>query len=220
MTIKTLASFAALLLTASCGSPAATVNEKEEADASELRSGDLAVFELCGRVRNVTKTTYYNVTLIDGDSLSIDTNAVNRIETKIYFDSLGHYVKRRNERIERDSEGRIIKWSDGRPNIKGLHGGFLRDTLRYNHVSENLVESSGMGQFATTIYDDNHRIIGQYTNPLSDKNSGDIGSCFNIYRAEDDRGNWTERLTVWVTQGKSESPHVSYTVDTREIIYY
>ncbi len=220
MTIKTLASFAALLLTASCSSPDHAANENEETASPEFHTGDLAIFELCGRVRNVTKTTYHKVTLIDGDSLSIDTNAVNRVETKIYFDSLGHYVKRRNERIERDSEGRIVKWSDGRPNIKGLHGGFLRDTLRYNHVSENLVKSSGMGQFATTIYDDNHRIIGQYTNPLSNQNRGDIGSCFNIYRAEDNHGNWTERLTVWVTQGESEIPHVSYTVDTREIIYY
>lgn len=219
MTIKILAAFAALILT-SCGSAEPPIQEKEESGMSDFHTDDLDIFELCGRVKNVTKTTYYKVVLNDGDSLAIDTNAVNRVETKIYFDSLGHYVKRRNERLERDAEGRIVKWSDGRPNIKGLHGGFLRDTLRYQHISENLMESSGMGQFATTVYDDNRRIVGQYTKPLSDQSGGDTGSCFNIYRSEDQYGNWTERLTVWVTQGTSGTPHVSYTVDTREIIYY
>ena len=42
----------------------------------------------------------------------------------------------------------------------------------------------------------------------------------NIYRAEDSRGNWTERLTIWVTQGRTSAPHLSYTLDRREIIYY
>lgn len=219
MIFKILAVSTALFIT-SCSFTESSVSENRESQTSEFRTGDLDIFELHGRVKNVTKKTYYKVTPVEGDSLAIDTNAVNRIETKIYFDSLGHYVKRRNERVERDAQGRIVRWSDGRPNIKGLHGGFLRDTLRYNHVSDNLLESTGMGQFATTIYDGHHRIVGQYTNPLSAQNGGDISSCFNIYRSEDYLGNWTERLTVWVTQGESGSPHVSYTVDTREIVYY
>lgn len=188
----------------------------EDSDDAPFESADLSLLELMHRVKRVTKTTYYKVTP-GGDTLAIDTNAVNRLETTIYFDSLGNYVQRRDERIRRDELGRMVRWEDNRPNLRRLHGGFLKDTLSYKHVSENVVESEGMGDFAVTVYDDRHRIVGQYTDPQID---GEHTAVFNIYRKEDERGNWTERLSVWSTQTPGSRPHVSYTLDRREITYY
>lgn len=188
----------------------------EDTDESPFESADLSLLELRHRVKRVTKTIYYSVIPGDG-SVEIDTAAVNRLETTVYFDSLGNYVQRRDERIERDQLGRMTRWEDRRPNHRRLHGGFLKDTLSYRHVSENVVESEGMGDFAVTVYDDSHRIVGQYTDPKID---GEHTAVFNVYRNEDDRGNWTERLSVWTTQTPGARPHTSYTLERREISYY
>lgn len=188
----------------------------EDSDDSPFESADLGLLELVHRVKRVEKTTYYNV--VPGpDSVLIDTMAANRLQTVVYFDSLGNYVQRRDERIERDELGRIVRWEDRRPNHYRLHGGFLKDTLGYHHVSPNVVESDGMGDFAVTVYDDRHRIVGQYTDPRID---GEHTAVFNIYRQDDERGNWTERLSVWTTQTPGNRPHISYTLDRREITYY
>ncbi len=188
----------------------------EDSGDSPFESADLSLLELIHRVKRVEKTTFYNV-IHRADSLVIDTAVANRLQTTIYFDSLGNYVQRRDERIERDDLGRIVRWEDRRPNHYRLHGGFLKDTLGYHHVSANVVESDGMGDFAVTVYDDRHRIVGQYTDPLID---GEHTAVFNIYREDDDRGNWTERLSVWTTQSAGGRPHISYTLDRRKIIYY
>ena len=179
-------------------------------------TSDLALFELRDRVKRVTTTTYYNVTP-GPDSVAIDTLPANRLTTVVYFDSLGRYVPRRDERLRRDEQGRIIRWEDRRPNLRRLHGGYLKDTLTYRHTSPNVVQTSGMGDYAVTVYDDNHRIVGQYTDPLVD---GEHTAVFNIYRDGDQRGNWTERLSVWTTQTPGARPHISYSLDRREIIYY
>ena len=42
----------------------------------------------------------------------------------------------------------------------------------------------------------------------------------NIYRKFDKNGNWTERLTVWTTRSAGGRPHVSYSLEQREIEYY
>ncbi len=188
----------------------------DDSDENPFESADLALLELRHRVRSVTKTTYYKVTP-GVDSMVVDTFAVNRIETTSYFDTLGNYVARRDERIHRDELGRMVRWEDSRPNHRRLHGGFLKDTLAYRHLSPNVVESDGMGDFAVTVYDDSRRIVGQYTDPRID---GEHTAVFNIYRAEDARGNWTERLSVWTTQTPGNRPHTSYTLDRREIKYY
>ncbi len=188
----------------------------EDTQEKPFESADLALLELRHRVKRVTKTTYYKVTP-GVDSVEVDTASVNRLETTIYFDSLGNYVQRRDERISRDNLGRMVRWEDHRPNHRRLHGGFLKDTLGYRHVSENVVESEGMGDFAVTVYDDNRRIVGQYTDPRVD---GEHTAVFNIYRRNDRRGNWIERLSVWTTQTTGARPHISYTLDRREITYY
>ncbi|MCI9285750.1 MAG: hypothetical protein HFJ91_08185 [Muribaculaceae bacterium] len=187
-----------------------------DTDGQPFESADLALLELRHRVKRVTKTTYYNVTP-GPDSVAIDTAAVNRFETIVYFDSLGNYVPRRDERIVRDELGRMKRWEDHRPNLRRLHGGYLKDTLSYTHLSPNVIQSDGMGDFAVTVYDDRRRIVGQYTDPHVD---GDHTAVFNIYRAEDPHGNWTERLSVWTTQSAGSRPHVSYTLDRRDITYY
>lgn len=181
-----------------------------------IETSDLALFELRGRVKRVTTTTFYNVTP-GPDSVAVDTLPANRMTTVAYFDSLGHYVARRDERLRRDEYGRIIRWEDRRPNLRRLHGGFLKDTLTYRHMSPNVVQTSGMGDYAVTVYDDSHRIVGQYTDPLVD---GEHTAVFNIYRSEDSRGNWTERLSVWTTQAPDARPHISYSLDRREISYW
>ena len=204
---------AAVIMTASCSG---THDNTSQSDDKTFETSDLSLFELSHRVRNVTTTTYYNVTP-GPDSVAVDTMPENRISTVIYFDSLGRYVTRRDERVRRDEEGRIIRWEDRRPNLRRLHGGFLKDTLSYRHVSPNVVQTSGMGDYAITVYDDNHRIVGQYTDPLAD---GDKTAVFNVYRAEDSHGNWTERLSIWTTQTPGQRPHISYSLDRREIVYY
>lgn len=198
-----------------CSAPVAGDGEGE-AEATQFESSDLSLFELRDRVKKVTKTTYYKVTP-RGDSLEVDTAAVNRLETTVYFDSLGNYVPRRYERLRRDSQGRITRWEDRKPNLRNLHGGFLKDTLGYEHVSVNVVKSDGMGDFAITVYDDNHNIVGQYTDPAVE---GEQTACFNIYREFDPKGNWTRRISVWTTQQPGSRPHVSYTSEERVIVYY
>ena len=186
-------------------------------DGDELfETSDLSLFELRHRVKRVTTTTFYNVTP-GPDSVAIDTTAVKPLVTTVYFDQLGHYVPRRDERVKRDEWGRIIRWEDRRPNLRRLHGGFLKDTLTYRHDSPNVVRTSGMGDYAVTVYDDHRRVVGQYTDPLAD---GEHTAVFNLYRKEDRRGNWTERLSVWTTQTTGARPHVSYSLDRREITYY
>ena len=139
------------------------------------------------------------------------------MKTVVYFDSLGNYVPRRDERIKRDEYGRIVRWEDRRPNLRRVHGGFLKDTLTYRHISPNVVQSAGMGDYAITVYDDNRRVVGQYTDPIA---AGEQSAVFNLYRSEDERGNWTERLSVWTTQAPGSRPHVSYTLTRRDIKYH
>lgn len=187
-----------------------------EVDGELFETSDLSLFELRDRVKRVTTNTYYNVTL-DADSVIIDSVPANVVTTEIYFDSLGHYVPRRDERLRRDEWGRIVRWEDRRPNLRRVHGGFLKDTLSYRHVSSNVVQSTGMGDYSITVYDDRRRVVGQYTDPLAD---GEHTAVFNLYRDEDERGNWTERLSVWTTQSTGSRPHISYSLDRREIVYY
>lgn len=187
-----------------------------EADGELFETSDLSLFELRDRVKRVTTNTYYNVTL-DADSVIIDSVPANVVTTEVYFDSLGHYVPRRDERLRRDEWGRIVRWEDRRPNLRRVHGGFLKDTLSYRHVSSNVVQSTGMGDYSISVYDDRRRVVGQYTDPLAD---GEHTAVFNLYRDEDERGNWTERLSVWTTQSTGSRPHISYSLDRREIVYY
>lgn len=139
----------------------------EDTDGDELfETTDLSLFELRHRVKSVHTTVYYNV-VPGGDSVAVDTTAQNVVKTVVYFDSLGNYVPRRDERIKRDEYGRIVRWEDRRPNLRRVHGGFLKDTLTYRHISPNVVQSAGMGDYAITVYDDNRRVVGQYTDPIA-----------------------------------------------------
>lgn len=189
----------------------------EDTDGDELfETTDLSLFELRHRVKSVHSSVFYNV--VPGvDSVAVDTAAQNVVRTVVYFDSLGNYVPRRDERIKRDEYGRIVRWEDRRPNLRRVHGGFLKDTLTYRHISPNVVQSAGMGDYAITVYDDNRRVVGQYTDPIA---AGEQSAVFNLYRSEDEKGNWTERLSVWTTQAPGSRPHVSYTLTRRDIKYY
>lgn len=207
-----------LIALAACSGP--TSESSASASAADpdgvFESSDLSLFELRHRVKRVTKTTYWRATP-GPDSVAVDTTASLVTVTVAYFDSLGNYVARRDERLRRDEYGRIVRWEDRRPNLNRQHGGFLKDTLSYEHVSPNVVQSTGMADFAVTVYDDDHRIVGQYTDPEID---GEHTAVFNLYRQDDLHGNWTERLSVWTTQQPGGRPHVSYTLDRREIVYY
>ena len=189
----------------------------EDTDGDELfETTDLSLFELRHRVKSVHSSVFYNV--VPGvDSVAVETAAQNVVRTVVYFDSLGNYVPRRDERIKRDEYGRIVRWEDRRPNLRRVHGGFLKDTLTYRHISPNVVQSAGMGDYAITVYDDNRRVVGQYTDPIA---AGEQSAVFNLYRSEDEKGNWTERLSVWTTQAPGSRPHVSYTLTRRDIKYY
>ena len=186
------------------------------ADADGLSTADLRIFELSGPVRRLSTVTYYDVTPGQNGQFLIP-DSLNCTETIVFFDSLGRYVPRRDERIRRDEQGRIVRWEDHRPNLRRIHGGFLRDTLSYRHVSENVVATSGMGEYAITVYDNAHRIVGQYTDPLND---GEQTAVFNVYLDADGLGNWTRRLGIWTTQSAGRRPHISYTLDERNIVYW
>ncbi len=190
------------------------VDESRKLDAEPY--SDLKMFELRGPVKDCAKATYYKVSYA-GNKVSFDTMPETVHKTDLYFDKLGNYVPSSSEKIERDTEGRITYWRDRRPNVKGVDPGLLRDTLRYTHVNDNVLQSKGMGEFAITVYDNDGRIVGQYTDPDI---AGTQMSAFNVYREFDSYGNWTERLTVWTTQSAGGRPHVNYTLDRREITYY
>lgn len=177
---------------------------------------DIRLFELQGDVKECERTVYYNVKVVD-DSPVVDTAKVKSRTTQLYFDELGNYVTTANELVKRDDKGRITYWRDKRPNSKGVDPGFLRDTLSYKYVNHNLLETSGMGEFAVTVYDNKSRVVGQYSEPAID---GTVMSAFNVYLKEDEQGNWTERMTVWTTKAPSGKPHVSYTLERRKIRYY
>lgn len=203
------------MLAASCGKEA---NDEEAGKTEErvTRTSDMDFFELHDAVRECDRITYYDVTW-NADTVALDTAASRKNMVSAYFDKLGHYVKKRHERIERDADGNITRWEDRRPNSKGLHGGFLKDTLAYNRLNPAVMTSSGMGDFSVVVRDTLGNIVGQHTEPAID---GTTVSAFNIIRATDERGNWTERLTVWTSQSPGGKPHVSYTLDRRSITYY
>lgn len=178
---------------------------------------DLRMFELSGPVKECTKETFYSIRLLENDKVEVDSAPNKRHTAKLYFDKLGNYVPSADERVDRDDKGRIVYWRDRRPNAKGVDPGMLRDTLRYTHLNNNVLQSRGMGEFAVTVYDSENRIVGQYSDPDIE---GTTMAAFNVYRSFDHRGNWTERMTVWTTQSRRGRPHVSYTLDSRVITYY
>ncbi len=205
-----------LALCAGCGGNPSF--EAPPATAETFESPDLSLNELTGRVKSVRTTTFYKATP-DRDfvTVEVDTMPENVMVTTVYFDSLGTYVARRDERIRRDAEGRMTRWEDRRPNLNRQHGGFLKDTLSYEHVSPYLLRTEGMAEYATIVYDERHRVVGQYSAPAVD---GETSAVFNLYRTEDEEGNWTERLSIWNTAQPGDRPHTSYTLERREITYY
>ena len=216
------------VISSSCDNENQSVNNNEyvwDSSSSDQSTGergeysDMKMFELKGPVKECRKETFYDITVAEEDNskVTVDSAADKRPTSTLYFDKLGNYVPSASERVDRDDKGRIIYWRDSRPNAKGVDPGMLRDTLRYTHVNNNVLQSKGMGEFAVTVYDNDNRIIGQYSNP--DVNGTQM-AAFNIYRTFDERGNWTERITVWTTQSAGGRPHVSYTLDSRQISYY
>lgn len=205
-----------LALCAGCGGNPSF--EAPTATAETFETPDLSLNELTGRVKSVRTTTFYKAAP-DRDfvNVEVDTMPENMMVTTVYFDSLGTYVARRDERIRRDAEGRMTRWEDRRPNLNRQHGGFLKDTLSYEHISPYLLSTEGMAEYATIVYDERHRVVGQYSAPAVD---GETSAVFNLYRTEDEEGNWTERLSVWNTAQPGDRPHTSYTLERREITYY
>lgn len=192
------------------------VEQTDGSDSDQALTPDLKVFEVSGPARKIHTVTYYGVIPCADGQFQIP-DSLNCTETTVYIDTLGRYVPRRDERVRRDSAGRIVSWEDRRPNLRRIDGGFLRDTLGYTHISENVLTTTGMGEYAVTVYDNDHRIVGQYTDPLTD---GEKTAVFNVYLDEDDRGSWTRRMGVWTTQTSGQRPHVSYTLDQRDITYW
>lgn len=211
--LKFLLGGAMILLVAACGDR----GETETADPMTVKaaSSDMTFFELVGDVKEATKVVYYDVKLI-GDTISMDTTASKRALTTVYFDDRGHYIVKEYEKIRRDDQGRIVRWENRRPNA-GIHGGFLKDTLAYDYDSPNVLTVKGMGETTTVVRDENGNIVGQQSIPFD---RGSTSMANNVVLATDDRGNWTERLTVWTVMAPGRAPHVSYTLDRRTIKYY
>lgn len=176
---------------------------------------DLRLFELKGKVKNVKRSTYYEVSFFGKDPV-ISQDSQPRVTT-LTFSELGQYVCSPSELVKRDDRGRIIYWRDNRRNAKSVHPGLLRDTIAYNYLNNNVVETGGMGEFAVTVYDNEPRVVGMFSDPDI---AGSEMTANNIYRKFDQNGNWTERLTVWTTRSAGGRPHVSYSLEQREIEYY
>lgn len=212
------------LFLSNCSSPTHSADEVCDAAPTVVtdtfRTPDLAMFELAGHVKSSVSTTYYNIHHTARGWEPDTANGMGR-SVKIHFDTLGNYLARRYESVERDSLGRLTGWSDRRPNYHTLHGGFLKDTLRYTHCGNGVLESEGMSHYAVAVYDTlTNCITGQVTVPLSGEAGGDHSACFNICLAADSVGNWTERLTVWVTSSVGSRPHTSYALERRQISFY
>lgn len=178
---------------------------------------DLALYELNGDVKKVVKTTYYDVDLIN-EEYKIDSLGENVIESTIYFDEDGRLKPRKDEVVKRDAKGRIVYWEDHRPNAKGQAVGYLKDTLSYKYVNGNHMINDGMGNYSVIVFDDDNKVVGQYMVPRQNYSQ----SCaFNVYKKFDKQGNWTERVTIWSTQGKdAPRPSLKYSIDRRDITYY
>lgn len=184
-------------------------------DESPEFYSDLKMFELHGSVKQCNVSTYYDVKV--DDRQNVDTTGLSPRTVTLDFDQAGGYLTTDSELVKRDKEGRITYWRDRRPNVAGVHPGLLRDTLSYTHVNDNVLKSSGMGEFAVTVYDNDGKVIGQYSEPDVD---GTQMAAFNIYRKFDEGGNWIERLTVWTSSSQGGRPHISYSFEHRDIIYY
>lgn len=181
------------------------------------KASDLPLFELKGNVKECQKTTFYKVNIGDDGHITIDTAAGSK-PVIFSFDKRHHYIKKEHESISRDSLGRIVRWSDSTPNAKGVHGGFLRDTLVYDYNNPYTMFITGRGEMVVSVRDSIGNIAGQTTTP----NNGVQGvtSAHNVILETDSQGNWTRRLTVWTVQAPGKKARVFYMLDCRDIKYY
>lgn len=179
-------------------------------------NSDLPLFELTGKVKQCRRTTYYHVNISPEGKAVVDTAGGSKTVTMV-FDRRNHYVPKENEKIQRDTLGRVTKWEDNTPNRKGLHGGFLMDVLTYDYSNPHVMITEGMGELTTTTRDDNGNILAQISMPLG---TGTTTSVANVVLESDDKGNWTRRLSVWTDRETGQKPRVYYMLDTREIIYF
>lgn len=187
-----------------------------DTDSMSVLGQDLSLYELKGSPREVTKTTYFDV-VRQNDSYQIGDSTKTQMSA-IRFSEDGKYLPKKDEKVRRDSEGRITYWENNHPVAAKVPIGFSKDTLGFKYIDQNHMVSDGMGQYAVVVYDDDHKIIGQTT--VSRLNHITT-SAHNIYKRFDKNGNWTERLTIWSTQGVSDPlPKVHYTIDKRTITYY
>lgn len=213
----------AACLTASCGggSTSSTGKKNDEALTKSVEKStaysDLKMFELTGPVKECVSETFYKCEY-NGDKVEPDTSAINRRNTQISFDRNGKYMAAKDEEVKRDEKGRMTYWRDARPNDAKVHPGVLRDTLEYKHLNNNVLQTTGMGEYAVTVYDNQNRVVGMYSQNATVENA--LISAFNVYRKEDRQGNWTERLTIWTSRGANGKPHITYSLTRRTITYY
>ncbi len=217
--LRTLcAASAAGVILAGCGSSDKEANSEYLADTDTVAAfgTDLALYELIGSPRDVSKTTYYDV-VADNGNYRIADSTKSRMSA-IRFSEAGKYLPKKDERVRRDDQGRINYWENFHPVAAKVPIGFSKDTLAFRYIDDNHLISDGMGQYAVVVYDNDHKIIGQTT--VSRLNHITT-SAHNVYNKFDKNGNWTERLTIWSTQGVNDAlPTVHYTIDKRTISYY
>lgn len=212
----------AAIVLAACSHSEDLPEEPEEFDpvtvaSTQITTPDLKHYELVGPVKSSRRTTYYDI-INEDNVLVVDTAGTNFIESVAYFDELGGYVSKKDERIRRDASGRITRWEDRHPNYSTIHPGFLKDTLAYEFITDDVVKVSGKRMETVVVTDKFGNIIGQQTHSLNPKYDT---AATNIYRKYDKFGNWVERLTVWTTQTSGDSlPSVRYSIDHRKIVYY
>lgn len=183
----------------------------------ETIPSDLPLFELRGDVKQCKRTIFHHVA-VDSTGCVVGDSSAGFKSVTMMFDRRNHFVPGKYEKIKRDSAGRICRWEDRTPNVKGLHGGFLRDTLVYDYESPEVTYISGRGELTTVIRDTVGNIIGQSTTPLA--GAGGVTSAINLPLDSDDNGNWTERLVMWTVQTPGRHARVYQMIEYREIEYY
>lgn len=201
----------------SCADKVADASVDDGELAVVKRASDLPLFELQGDVKSCERTTYYKVDIDDAGTVVIDS-AAGWKPVVFNFDKRHHYVTKENEKVTRDSLGRIVRWSDSTPNAKGVHGGFLRDTLMYDYDNPYTMFITGRGEMVTSVRDSVGNIVGQTSTP--DFGMSNVTSAHNIVLKNDNRGNWVERLTVWTVQSPGKKARVFYMLDKRVITYF
>ncbi|MCR5049515.1 MAG: lipoprotein [Paludibacteraceae bacterium] len=182
---------AALFMLAACGQKSATQSQSQDsvqtADESKYISSDLQLFDLYGNV----------------DSVTFDYETT-------HFDEKGK-VCTANVAIERDEQGRIVKYEFG--SIETVGDMWYEDQYSYNEsgvVVKKIHSSIFSSQTITYSYDEAGHVKQSIAEVAAEGEVWKEEQNYTLLEF-DDHGNWTKR--------KVEAPEEDASIEERQIYY-